>query len=85
MYNYWGYDDNCAVYVNPNNPTEPIRSVAWEGIREGQDDLRYVATAEKLISLAPPEARKKASETAPGHPAVTGSVPPSAGTASRGA
>jgi hypothetical protein len=61
MYNYWGYDDNCAVYVNASNPSEPIRSVAWEGIREGQDDLRYVATAQKRISLAPPEARKKAS------------------------
>jgi hypothetical protein len=48
--------------VNAVNPSEPIRSVAWEGIREGQDDLRYVATAEKLISLAPPEVRKKASE-----------------------
>lgn len=45
-----------------NNPTEPIRSVAWEAIREGQDDLRYVATAERLISLATPEVRKKASE-----------------------
>jgi hypothetical protein len=61
MYNYWGYDpDNCAVYVNPDNPTEPIRSVAWEGIREGQDDLRYVATAERLIALAPPDVREAA-------------------------
>ena len=63
MYNYWGYDpDNCAVYVNADNPTEPIRSVAWEGIREGQDDLRYVATAERLIAMAAPEVRQKASE-----------------------
>ncbi|HUW83889.1 MAG TPA: glycoside hydrolase domain-containing protein [Phycisphaerae bacterium] len=61
MYNYWGYDpDNCAVYVNADNPTEPVRSVAWEAIREGQDDLRYVATAAKLIALAPPDVREKA-------------------------
>ncbi len=53
---------NCAVYVNMNDPTEPVRSVAWEGIREGQDGLRYVATAEKMIASAPPEVRKKVSE-----------------------
>jgi hypothetical protein len=61
MYNYWNYDiDNCAVYRNPVNPDIPVRSAPWEGVREGRDDLRYVATVEWMIDRAPVDVKKKA-------------------------
>ncbi|HUU29158.1 MAG TPA: glycoside hydrolase domain-containing protein [archaeon] len=54
MYNYWDYDpDGCAVYRHPEDPDKPVRSVSWEALREGMDDLRYFATAERLIERAP--------------------------------
>ncbi len=50
MYNYWFYSpDRCAVYQHPDNWQAVVRSVQWENIREGCDDLRYFATAEKMI------------------------------------
>ncbi|HUU29159.1 MAG TPA: glycoside hydrolase domain-containing protein [archaeon] len=58
MYNYWFYNpDGCVVYRHPDNPNQLVRSTIWEGIREGMDDLRYLATAEMLIGKAP-EAKK---------------------------
>ena len=61
MYNYWGYDpDNCAVYPHPVNPCQVVRSAPWEGVREGCDDLRYIATAEWLIARAPDGIKQKA-------------------------
>ena len=54
MYNYWFYNpDGCAVYMHPEDPNKIVRSTVWEGIREGMDDLRYLATAEKLLDRAP--------------------------------
>jgi hypothetical protein len=54
MYNYWFYNpDGCAVYMHPEEPNKIVRSTTWEGIREGMDDLRYLATAEKLLDRAP--------------------------------
>ncbi|MEA1997319.1 MAG: DUF4091 domain-containing protein [Gemmatimonadota bacterium] len=51
MYNYWSYNpDGCAVYRHPNDPEKLVRSTAWEAVREGMDDLRYLATAEKMIA-----------------------------------
>jgi hypothetical protein len=56
MYNYWFYSpDGCAVYMAPDDPNRLVRSVEWDCIREGADDLRYVATAEKLVAALPPE------------------------------
>lgn len=56
MYNYWFYSpDGCAVYQHPDDGRSLVRSVNWESIREGVDDLRYFATAEALISELPPE------------------------------
>jgi len=62
MYNYWSYNpDGCAVYRDPSDRNKVIRSTGWEGAREGMDDLRYFATAERMIDRAPvkvqPEAR----------------------------
>lgn len=54
QYNYWFYSpDYCAVYRDPVNPAELVSSTHWEAMREGTDDLRYFATAEKLIESAP--------------------------------
>jgi len=54
MYNYWYYSpDRCAVYQHPDYPDKLVRSIQWEAVREGMDDLRYFATAEKLIQQAP--------------------------------
>ena len=61
MYNYWSYDpDNCAVYPHPVNPAEVVHSAPWEAVREGMDDLRYLATAQWLIGRAPTGLREKA-------------------------
>ncbi len=61
MYNYWNFDpDGCAVYPHPDDPRLPVRSVAWEGVREGLDDLRYFATAEKLVERCPEAGREQA-------------------------
>ena len=63
MYNYWSYDpDGCAVYRHPDDPEKLVRSTAWEAIREGRDDLRYIATAERIIAQAPEEVRLKAAK-----------------------
>lgn len=54
QYNYWFYSpDYCAVYRHPTNPSKLVSSANWEAIREGTDDLRYFATAEKLLKSAP--------------------------------
>ena len=59
MYNYYSYDlDNCAVYRHPDDPDKLVRSAPWEGIREGMDDLRYLATAEKFIARSLGEKRR---------------------------
>ena len=39
------------VYVVPA-PDGPLPTVAWEGIREGIDDLRYIYTLDRLIQKA---------------------------------
>lgn len=39
------------VYVVPA-PDGPLPTVAWEGIREGVDDLRYIYTLDRLIQKA---------------------------------
>jgi len=58
MYNYWNYDpDGCAVYPHPDDPERLIRTTYWEGIREGIDDIRYMATARSLIEEAGAEAQ----------------------------
>ena len=63
MYNYWDYDpDGCAVYPHPDNPDRLIRSTPWEGVREGMDDLRYLATAESLMAQAGEEKKTKAEQ-----------------------
>lgn len=54
QYNYWFYSpDFCAVYRDPVNPARLISSTNWEAIREGTDDLRYFATADKLLGAVP--------------------------------
>ncbi|HLA41730.1 MAG TPA: glycoside hydrolase domain-containing protein, partial [Candidatus Glassbacteria bacterium] len=61
MYNYWYYDpDNCAVYMHPDDPNRIVHSPAWEAMREGHDDLRYLATAEELIAGADPGKQEQA-------------------------
>jgi hypothetical protein len=63
MYNYWFYDpDNCVVYMDSADPNRLVRSIAWEGIREGMDDLRYFATAEKLAGAAQADRQEAARE-----------------------
>ncbi|HUU27116.1 MAG TPA: hypothetical protein VM123_04820 [archaeon] len=63
MYNYWNYaPDGCAVYRHPDDPEKLVRSTAWEVIREGRDDLRYIATAERIIAQAPEEVQLKAAK-----------------------
>lgn len=58
MYNYWKYDpDGCAVYPHTDDPEKLIRTTYWEGIREGIDDIRYMATAQGLIEEAGAEAQ----------------------------
>jgi len=64
MYNYWNYNPKgCAVYAHPDDKTKLVPSTGWEGAREGMDDLRYFATAERMIDRAPvyvqPEARSR--------------------------
>ncbi|MEA2062173.1 MAG: hypothetical protein U9P14_00620 [Gemmatimonadota bacterium] len=54
MYNYFDYNPNgCAVLPHPEDPDRLVRATFWEAIREGMDDLRYLATAEHLIEQAP--------------------------------
>ena len=61
MYNYWFYaPDDCAVYQHPDDWRRLVRSVQWEAIREGVDDLRYFSTAEELISQLPDKRREEA-------------------------
>ena len=61
MYNYWRFNpDGCAVYRHPDNPDELVRSTPWEGVREGMDDLRYIATAERMVQYAPAEKKDDA-------------------------
>jgi len=61
MYNYWRFNpDGCAVYRHPDNPGKLVRSTPWEGVREGMDDLRYLATAERLVHYAPAGKRGEA-------------------------
>ena len=73
MYNYWGYNpDGCAVYPLVDDMSELkswrrirddqklVPSIAWEAIREGQDDLDYVETAEKYILASPQDIKLKA-------------------------
>jgi len=61
MYNYWSYDlDGCAVYPHPDDRSKLVRSTAWESVREGMDDLRYIATAESLIDKAKGEKKRAA-------------------------
>ena len=61
MYNYWRFNpDGCAVYRHPDNPDELVRSTPWEGVREGMDDLRYIATAERMVQYAPAEKKDEA-------------------------
>ncbi|MFC1614175.1 glycoside hydrolase domain-containing protein [Gemmatimonadota bacterium] len=64
MYNYWSYNpDGCAVYQHPENSNILVHSTGWEGAREGMDDLRYFATAQRMIDRAPatvqPQARSR--------------------------
>jgi len=60
MYNYWFYNpDRCVVYQHPDDWRMLVPSVQWECIREGVDDLRYFATAEKMIGKLPDENRRK--------------------------
>jgi len=64
MYNYWSYDpDGCAVYRDDSDPSRPVRSIAWEGVREAVDDLRYFATAERAIARARGDRKAVASES----------------------
>ncbi|MFC1537538.1 glycoside hydrolase domain-containing protein [Gemmatimonadota bacterium] len=60
MYNYFSYDpEGCMVIPHPENPQRYLRSVNWETVREGADDLRYFATAERLIrNSSSPSARR---------------------------
>ena len=73
MYNYWGYNpDGCAVYPLKDDMSQFrswrhirddqkfIPSIAWEAIREGQDDLDYVKTAEIYTLAAPQDIKLKA-------------------------
>ena len=54
QYNYWFYSpDYCAVYRDPTNPSRLVSSTNWEAMREGTDDLRYFATADKLLKAVP--------------------------------
>ena len=39
----------CFVYPSPDGP---VPSIAWEAIREGIDDRRYISTLTKLIEKA---------------------------------
>jgi len=39
--------DWCAVYPGPSGP---LSTVAWEGVREGIDDLRYIELLKKTMS-----------------------------------
>jgi hypothetical protein len=63
QYNYWFYSpDSCAVYRHPTNPDKLVRSTNWEAMREGIDDLRYFATAEKLLKSAPTGIKERMAE-----------------------
>ncbi len=63
MYNYWFYSpDYCAVYPLPSDPNRVVSSTGWAGVREGVDDLRYLATLDKAIQSAPPEKQTSARE-----------------------
>ncbi|NIA06077.1 MAG: hypothetical protein GWP14_00310 [Actinobacteria bacterium] len=42
----------AVSYRSPRNPIVPVPTLAWEGVREGVDDLKYVATLERLIAQA---------------------------------
>lgn len=42
--------DWCAAYPGPDG--EPIPTTDWEGLREGVDDLRYIATLKHYAALA---------------------------------
>jgi hypothetical protein len=55
-----GTRDWCAVYPGPDN--ELIPTTDWEGLREGVDDLRYIATLRQAADQAAgkPETRKAA-------------------------
>ena len=60
MYNYWFYSDRCAVYQHKDKWEVLVPSVQWECVREGVDDLRYFATAEKMIENLPEGRREQA-------------------------
>ncbi|MFH1068979.1 MAG: glycoside hydrolase domain-containing protein [Candidatus Glassbacteria bacterium] len=63
MYNYYSYDpDGCMVLPDSADPGRILRSIKWEAVREGKDDLRYFATAERLIANSAGSAAAKAAE-----------------------
>jgi hypothetical protein len=45
-----GCRDHCAAYPGPNG--ELIPTTDWEGLREGVDDMRYLATLKHYAALA---------------------------------
>jgi len=59
----WG--DFVYVYPDQENNWSPnLPSLKWEGIREGIDDLRYLATLEEAIRAAPASLSAKKTEAA---------------------
>ncbi len=49
------FDNKKTRDLNLTYPTveQPIDTLAWEGLREAVDDVRYIATLERLIDAAP--------------------------------
>ena len=53
-----GCRDHCAAYPGPNG--ELIPTTDWEGLREGVDDMRYIATLKHYAALVAKTPRGKA-------------------------
>ena len=53
-----GCRDHCAAYPGPNGALIPTTD--WEGLREGVDDMRYIATLKHYAALAAKTPRGRA-------------------------
>ncbi|NIA06078.1 MAG: hypothetical protein GWP14_00315 [Actinobacteria bacterium] len=51
-------------YRSPKDPLEVVPTLAWEGVREGIDDVKYIVTLEGLIGQAKASGSKEARDEA---------------------
>ncbi|NIA06076.1 MAG: hypothetical protein GWP14_00305 [Actinobacteria bacterium] len=60
----WGSKKIAFSYRSPKDPLEVVPTLAWEGVREGIDDVKYIVTLEGLIAEAKASGSKEARDEA---------------------